>query len=101
MSIPARTEMLVRFGENLWWLRTQRRFSQEVLAERAGIHRTQITLLERGARSPGLPTFVALAGALDVPGDKLLEGIAFEPPIGGPGAFLVEPLGMPDFRRRG
>lgn len=47
---PARgtNEMPGRFGEVLWWLRTQRRFNQEVLAERAGIHHTQISVLERG-----------------------------------------------------
>jgi transcriptional regulator with XRE-family HTH domain len=94
--------MLRRFGDNVWWLRTQRRFSQEVLASRARTHYTQISVIERGGRSPLLPTFVALAGALEVPAGKLLEGIVFRPPVGGPGGFVVEPLEMPDIggRRR-
>jgi transcriptional regulator with XRE-family HTH domain len=63
------------------------------------MHYTQISVIERGGRSPLLPTFVALAGALDVPAGKLLEGIVFKPPIGGPGGFLVGSWEMPDIER--
>lgn len=92
----AHEDVLRRFGENLWWVRTRRRFSQEVLADRAQIHRTQISSMETGQRSLMLPTFVALAAALEVPTEKLLEGIVFEPAVRGPGGFLVEPLTMAD-----
>ena len=89
-------EMLARLGKNLWWLRTQRRLSQEALAFRAEIHRTQITLVENGRRSPGAPTILALAGGLELPVEKLFEGISFRPPgLGRSGRYTVEPLIMP------
>ena len=68
-----------RFGENLLRIRQARKLSQENLADRAGIHRTQISLLESGRRQPLLETLVRLAGALDVPVEALFEGILWEP----------------------
>lgn len=93
-------EMVARFAANLFWLRTQRRFSQEHLAERVGMHRTQITLLENGRRAPLLPTIVSLAGALKVPPATLFEGISFSPADDGPGRFEVEPIDLPISRKR-
>jgi transcriptional regulator with XRE-family HTH domain len=78
-----------RFGENLLRIRQARKLSQENLADRAGIHRTQISLLEGGRRQPLLETLVRLAGALDVPIDVLFEGILWEPATNGPGTFRV------------
>lgn len=52
--------------------------------------------METGQHSLMLPTFVVLAAALEVPTEKLLEGIVFEPAVRGPGGFLVKPLRMPD-----
>ncbi|MBS1884326.1 MAG: helix-turn-helix transcriptional regulator [Actinobacteria bacterium] len=78
-----------RFGENLLRIRQARKLSQENLAESAGIHRTQISLLEGGRRQPLLETLVRLAGALDVPVETLLEGIVWEPDASGPGRFVV------------
>jgi transcriptional regulator with XRE-family HTH domain len=40
--------------------------SQEALGFRAGLHRTEISLLERGDREPRLSTLIRLAAALDV-----------------------------------
>jgi transcriptional regulator with XRE-family HTH domain len=85
---PANMDVLERFGANLLRIRQARRLSQESLAERAGIHRTQISLFETGQRQPLLETFVRLAGALEVPLSTLLEGIAFKPGPAG-GEFLV------------
>lgn len=78
-----------RFGENLLRIRQARKLSQENLADSAGVHRTQISLLEGGRRQPLLETLVRLAGALDVPVEALLEGILWEPDAGGPGTFRV------------
>jgi transcriptional regulator with XRE-family HTH domain len=63
--------------------------SQESLAERAGIHRTQITLYETGERMPLAVTLVKLAAALGVSVDQLIEGIEWKvvtgPPLRDPG----------------
>jgi transcriptional regulator with XRE-family HTH domain len=81
---------LTRFGENLLRIRQARKLSQEALAERAGIHRTQLSFLENGRRQPLMETLSRLAGALDVPVSMLTEGIVFVPGSGG-GEFHVEP----------
>jgi transcriptional regulator with XRE-family HTH domain len=90
-----------RFGENLLRVRQARKLSQENVAERAAIHRTQISLIESGRRVPRLDTLVKLAGALEVPLSTLLEGIAWSPAIDGPGEFVVEdPPGLPSLSSR-
>jgi|SRR5579864_4579007 hypothetical protein len=54
------------FGRVLKEMRTSRRFSQELLAERAGVDATYPSLLERGLRTPGLPVLLAVGWALEV-----------------------------------
>jgi transcriptional regulator with XRE-family HTH domain len=56
--------------------------SQEALADRAGIHRTQISLYESGARMPFASSLIKLAAALDLSVDQLLVGIEWE--VSGP-----------------
>ena len=84
-----------RFGGNLLRIRQARRLSQESLAERAGIHRTQISLFETGQRQPLLETLVRLAGALEVPVSTLVEGIAFRPGPGGGEIVVADPPELP------
>ncbi len=64
--------------------------TQEVLAFRAGIHRTQITLIEKGRRMPYLYTLVKIAGALEVSTCQLLEGVEWKVAEAWPGARLVD-----------
>jgi transcriptional regulator with XRE-family HTH domain len=71
-----------RFGENLLRIRQARKLSQESLAERAAVHRTQITLIENGRRQPGVETVARLAGALEVSTESLFEGIRWDPRAG-------------------
>jgi transcriptional regulator with XRE-family HTH domain len=67
-----------RFGENLRSVRKQAGISQEALGFRAGLHRTEVGLLERGARIPRIDTLMKLACALGVRVDcPLLDGIAW------------------------
>jgi transcriptional regulator with XRE-family HTH domain len=66
-----------RFGENLILLRGRVDLSQEQTAERAGLHKTEISLLERGLRLPRLDTIVRLAGAIDVEPCELLTGMGW------------------------
>lgn len=64
-----------RFATNLRSMRRDARFSQEALAYACRLHRTEISLLERGERDPRLSTVVRLARGLQVPATALLEGI--------------------------
>jgi transcriptional regulator with XRE-family HTH domain len=65
-----------QFALNLRHQREEVGLSQEALAEICGLHRTEISLLERRKRSPRLETIVILARGLELasPGE-LLEGI--------------------------
>lgn len=56
----------VAFGRRVRRIREQRGFSQEHLAEMAGIHRTYMSSVERGQRNIGLDNIAALADALGV-----------------------------------
>jgi transcriptional regulator with XRE-family HTH domain len=64
-----------RFARNLRAQRLKRALSQEALGYASGMHRTEISLLERGGRDPRLATIVKLAHGLDVPLGKLLDGV--------------------------
>ncbi|HET7480262.1 MAG TPA: helix-turn-helix transcriptional regulator [Rubrobacteraceae bacterium] len=64
------------FGTTVRLYRKQAGYSQEELADRAGIHRTYIGGIERGERNPTLTMIHRLARALGVPSHLLLE----EPP---------------------
>jgi transcriptional regulator with XRE-family HTH domain len=66
-----------RFAANLRQARTTAGISQEELADRCGLHRTEISLLERAGREPRLSTIVRLAGALGIAPATLCEGIAW------------------------
>jgi transcriptional regulator with XRE-family HTH domain len=64
-----------RFAANLAAQRKRVGISQEELASLAGLHRTQISLLETGKREPRLETMVKLAGGLGIPVATLVDGI--------------------------
>ncbi len=65
-----------QFATNLRSHRERLGLSQEALAEICGLHRTEISLLERCKRSPRLETIVILARSLELSSaGELLEGI--------------------------
>ncbi|HZB22820.1 MAG TPA: helix-turn-helix transcriptional regulator [Gaiellaceae bacterium] len=64
-----------RFSRNLRAHRTEAGLSQERLAAICKLHRTEISLLERGEREPRLSTMIRLSRGLNVPVAALLEGI--------------------------
>jgi transcriptional regulator with XRE-family HTH domain len=77
------------FGETLRRHRKRAGFSQEELGYRASLHRTEVGLLERGERLPRIDTLLKLAGALELPPARLLEGMSWSPGRIAVGAFSV------------
>jgi len=64
-----------RFAKNLRDARRRLGLSQEALGAAAGIHRTEVGLLERGERDPRLRTITKLARALGIAPAALLDGV--------------------------
>lgn len=64
--------LTVAFGAALRRERERLGLSQEALADRAGVDRTEIGKLERGTREPRLRTLVKIYRALDVSPDVLV-----------------------------
>lgn len=85
-----------RFAVNLRRARLAAGISQEELARRCDLHRTEVSLLERGGREPRLATIVKLTDALATEPEELLAGISWLP---GPRRFDVVGRG-PGGRRK-
>lgn len=68
----------VRFGVAVRSAREAMGISQENLADRAGLHRTYVSLIERGQRTASIAVVEKLAGALGTSMSGLL-GRADEP----------------------
>jgi len=61
-----------RVGANIKRLRKAQAISQEELADRAGVHRTYISQVERAVKSPTLHSLDRIASALGVPLTELV-----------------------------
>lgn len=72
-------EVALRFGENLHRVRNRVGLSQEELAVRASLHRTEIGMLEHGQRVARIDTLIQLAGAMSIPPAELIAGINWDP----------------------
>lgn len=62
-----------RLAKNLRQLRQEKGWSQETFADEAGLHRTYVSDLERGARNPTISVVDKLAAALGVTPGQLLD----------------------------
>lgn len=67
------SDITKRLGANVSRLRKERGLSQEAFAHNAGIHRTYISDIERGARNPTIEVVAKIAKALNVPAGSLLD----------------------------
>lgn len=76
MEDKSKQEYQIIFGESLRKLRVQADFSQEELAERAGIDRSYLGGIERGEHNLALINIIKIAKALNLPPHKLLESLA-------------------------
>lgn len=70
-----RNPIAIQFGCNLARARKQAGHSQEALAAKASLHRTEIGPLERGERMPRIDTAIKLASALGIEVHKLVKDI--------------------------
>jgi transcriptional regulator with XRE-family HTH domain len=64
--------MTPHFGARLRAARRRRGISQEQLGTDTGLHRTHISLLERGLREPSLDTLVLLSRGLRIPPARMI-----------------------------
>ncbi len=71
VELPPREQ----FTANLRRHRRRSGLSQEALAQHCGLHRAEISRLERGEREPRLSTIVRHAKALEIAPAALLEGV--------------------------
>ena len=62
-------------GERIQIAREERCITQRELAEAIGCTSQHISAIERGTKTPTLETFVAIASALHVPADVLLQDV--------------------------
>lgn len=62
-----------RLAANLRKLRQDKGMSQEAFADKAGLHRTYVSDIERAARNPTITVVDKIARALDVPLGRLLD----------------------------
>jgi transcriptional regulator with XRE-family HTH domain len=87
-----------RFGTVIRRRRVALNLGQEAFADRAGLHRTHISMIERGLRSPTLAVVCKLAGALSTSMASLLEEVE----RGGKGTgTAAEPTLRPGRRKKG
>ena len=66
-------DISVRLGRNVRRLREAKGWSQKEYADRADIHRTYVSDIERGRRNPTISVVEKLAKPLDVTAGSLLE----------------------------
>ena|ERR1700742_4212740 len=87
--------MRIRVSQNIRVARAARRLSQEEIAFRAEVNRSQISMIETGKRAPRIPTMVALAGVFEIGVADLLAGISFTPADSARGGrFVVQELDL-------
>jgi transcriptional regulator with XRE-family HTH domain len=71
-------DLAPRFAVNLRRARKAAGIAQVELSERCGLHRTEVSVLERGERAPRLGMIVKLASALDIGVGSLCAGMAWD-----------------------
>jgi CheY-like chemotaxis protein len=89
-------DLQLRFGNAVRSRRKHLGISQEELAGRAGLHRTYVADVERGARNLSLASIEKLAQGLDVSIPALFLHAGGEGPSPSPGASTVEILFVED-----
>jgi len=66
-------DITTRLGKNIRRLREEQGWSQEDYADRAGIHRTYVSDIERGRRNPTITVVEKLAQPFGIAAGRLLD----------------------------
>ena len=77
---PTDRQLLVQFGERLLYARKSRKLSSAALAQRAGISRATLSVVEKGDPSPTFGTYLRVMSALGLSADLAL--LVMNPPAG-------------------
>jgi len=73
MSDPKESRYLATFGKTIAEWRRERGYTQETLAEKAGITTLSLSYIEQGRRWPRIATTARIAKCLGVPVAKFFE----------------------------
>ena len=73
--MPKHDKILSVLGLNVRQRREDQKFTQEKLAEKAGLDATYISGIERGLRNPGIKNVAKLAKALGLTTAELCQGV--------------------------
>jgi CheY-like chemotaxis protein/DNA-binding XRE family transcriptional regulator len=90
------TDVKKGFGLTIKKWRGRSGISQEELAKRAGLHRSYVADIERGARNASLQSIEKLAKALELSLSTLFEPLDDSPARGGVGASVAESNSLVD-----
>jgi transcriptional regulator with XRE-family HTH domain len=60
-------------------LRAKQKFSQEAFADHCGLHRTAISLVERGKREPSITTLLKISRGFGLTLSEFLRGVDGSP----------------------
>lgn len=67
--------VLLALGKRIRELRSKRGFSQEAFADHCGLHRTAMSLIERGQRVPSLRTLLTISSGFGITLSQLLREV--------------------------
>jgi transcriptional regulator with XRE-family HTH domain len=87
-NLPDRFDIAKTFGEVIQELRRKRGLSQEEFGFECELHRTYISLLERGKRIPSLTTIIQLATVLKIRPSEIVGRV--ESRLGWPAEDLLD-----------
>jgi len=68
-------KVLLALGKRMRNLREKQGFSQEAFADHCGLHRTAISLIERGKRVPSLTTLLTISSGFGISLSELLRDV--------------------------
>jgi len=68
-------KILIEVGRLIRKHRNSKGWSQEELADRAGLHRTFISSIERGVRNPTVTSLHRIASAMGLTVSDLMDGL--------------------------